>query len=338
MPAYRVQDHAGMIKLDAMENPYPLPPDLQSMWLNRLAELSLNRYPDSQALELKAKIAARDGLQPDQILLGNGSDEIIQLLIIAADQGTCIIPEPTFVMYELIAHWLNRPVATVPLASDFSLDANSFFRVCSREKTALAFLACPNNPTGNLWSREVISEVTENFRGLIILDEAYAPFSAQTHTDLIADNILILRTFSKLGWAGLRLGYLLGNPETIAQLEKVRLPYNINSLTQTTALLFLDHYSKFDSQIQLICSERKRLFDALDKLGKSVHVFPSEANFLLFRVGDADHVHRYLCGQKILIKNMHASGGLLKNCLRVTIGLPEENDRFLAALSSAIRA
>jgi len=335
MPAYQVQNSTGMVKLDAMENPYPLSASLQNKWLKQLAEVPVNRYPDSRAQALKASIAARDGLKPGQVLLGNGSDEIIQMLLIAADKGTCVIPEPTFVMYALISHWLNRPVATVPLDSGFRLDAGHFLKVCARENACIAFLACPNNPTGNAWPRETICEITENFHGLIIIDEAYAPFATRTHVDLIAENILILRTFSKLGWAGLRLGYILGHPETISQLEKVRLPYNINALTQATARFFLNHYGDFDKQIQSILGERKRIYDAL---GQLVQVFPSQTNFLLFRVADADHVHQCLREKRILIRNMHPSGGLLKNCLRVTIGLPEENDRFLSVLSSAIKA
>jgi histidinol-phosphate aminotransferase len=335
LPAYHVPSSSGMIKLDAMENPYPLPESLRSTWLKHLADTPINRYPDPGAEELRAKIAVHEGLGEDQILLGNGSDEIIQMLLIAADQGACTVPSPSFAMYELIPRWLNRPVSTIPLAPDFSLDAGQFLKVCAREKTSIVFLACPNNPTGNLWSLETIREITENFHGLVIIDEAYAPFTHRTHTDLIAPNVLILRTFSKLGWAGLRLGYILGETETISHLDKVRLPYNINSLTQSSASLFLDHYAEFDKQAKTICRQRERVLKAMRQID-GVEVFPSETNFLLFRVADADRVFHHLCERKILIRNLHSSTGLLKNCLRVTIGLPEENTLFLNALEEIL--
>jgi len=335
LAAYHVPDSSGMIKLDAMENPFPLPGDLKRSWKARLGKVGLNRYPDADMHDLRAKIAARDGLKADQVLLGNGSDEIIQMLLLAADPGTCASPAPTFVMYDLVSRWLKRPVTTVPLENDFSLDAKKFLQLCAREKATIAFLACPNNPTGNMWSESAIKEIVTNFRGLVIIDEAYLPFADRTHSNLIAPNVLILRTYSKVGWAGLRLGYLLGDAKTIAELNKVRLPYNINSLTQASADFFLDHFDVFEKQAKDICSERNCMMAALGSID-GIEVFPSQANFLLLRVKAADSIFEQLKQKGILIKNMNPQGGLLKECLRITIGTKDENSALLSALKEIL--
>lgn len=335
LPAYQVAESSGMIKLDAMENPYPLPEALKKEWLKQLEDVQVNRYPDSRTTALRKKIAALDSLKAEQVLLGNGSDEIIQMLLIAVEQGACAVVSPSFTMYDLISRWLNRPVSTVPLGSDFSLDPARFLKVCAREKASIAFLACPNNPTGNMWPKETLREITSNFNGIVVIDEAYAAFAEASYTDLIASNVLILRTFSKLGWAALRLGYILGHPEAIAHLEKIRLPYNINSLTQASANVFLDHYSEFENQAKTICEERSRMYKALQRMSR-VEVFPSQANFLLFRIAGADKIFHKLYARKILIKNLHSPNGLLKNCLRLTIGLPEENNLFLNVLEEIL--
>jgi histidinol-phosphate aminotransferase len=257
------------------------------------------------------------------------------MLLMAADQGACAVPKPTFVMYENIAKWLKRHVASMPLKADFSLDAMAFLNMCAREKVSLAFLACPNNPTGNMWPRKDVQQIADNFRGLLVIDEAYGPFADQTYSNMIGRNVLLMRTFSKLGMAGLRLGYLLGDATLIADINKVRLPYNINSLTQLSASFFLDHYAVFEEQAAKICQERERMSAALKAL-KNVTTFPSQANFLLLRVADAKAVFDGLKEHGILIKNLHAKGSLLEGCLRVTIGLPEENDRFVNALKELI--
>jgi len=331
LKAYHVPDSTGLIKLDAMENPFALPDDLREAWVKELAQVDINRYPDADMLALREKIAEQEGLKAEQVLLGNGSDEIIQMLLLANEPGVCVTPTPTFVMYELISQWLKRSVASVPLMKDFSLDANQFLQVCAREKAVIAFLACPNNPTGNLWDKETIEKIVTGFRGLVVIDEAYAPFSERTHTHLIAPNVMVLRTFSKLGWAGLRLGYLLGDADVIADLNKVRMPYNINSLTQASAHFFLQHSDVFKKQARDICFERNRMTAALMAF-ESVEVFPSQANFILLRVQDADSAFEALKERGILIKNMHAQGGLLSQCLRITVGSKDENNAVLAAL------
>ncbi|GAV21083.1 histidinol-phosphate aminotransferase [Mariprofundus micogutta] len=320
-----------MIKLDAMENPFSMPEDLREKWAKRLSDVEINRYPDADMFELRKKIAKREGLQPEQVLLGNGSDEIIQMILIATVPGTCVIPGPTFVMYNLVSQWLKRPVATVPLAEDFTMKDEHFLQVCAREKAEIAFLACPNNPTGNLWRQERVEKIAKGMGGMLVIDEAYGPFSERTHTDLIAPNVMVLKTFSKVGWAGLRMGYLLGDAEVIAQLNKVRMPYNINALTQASADFLLDHFDLFEKQVEVLRGERERMAEALAAID-GVQVFPSQANFLLFRVADANAMFESLKQAGILIKNMHGSDRLLSNCLRITIGSEDENNAALTAL------
>ena len=324
-----------MIKLDAMENPYPLPDTLRVALGKHLAGVDINRYPDADMPALREKIAARDGVKPEQILIGNGSDEIIQMLLMAADAGECVMPTPTFVMYDMISRWLKRPVAPVPLNPDFSLDATKFLQVCAREKASIAFLACPNNPTGNMWPEETIRQIADNFRGILVIDEAYVPFADRNHTDLIGRNVVVLRTFSKFGWAGLRLGYLLGDAKLIEQLNKVRLPYNINALTQAAADFLLDHAEVFDKQASEIRFERNRVMAMLMSM-EAIEVFPSQANFILIRVKHADSIFDAMKASGILIKNLNGAGGLLAGCLRITIGTPDENNACLAALKEAL--
>jgi len=330
LTAYHVPESSGLIKLDAMENPYTLPASLRQDWAARIANVDFNRYPDADMLALREKIAVHEGVTPEQILIGNGSDEIIQMLLMAVDAGTCVTPAPTFVMYDLISRWLKRPVATVPLNPDFSLDPDLFLKICGREKAEIAFLACPNNPTGNLWPEKTIRRIADNFQGLLVIDEAYGPFAERSHIKFIRSNVMILRTFSKLGWAGLRLGYLIGEAESIAHLNKVRLPYNINSLTQATAEFLFDHFAVFEKQACEIRAERGRMTAALMSFDE-VEVYPSQTNFILLKVGNANQIFEQLLAAGILIKNMHAAGGLLSNCLRITIGSKEENDAVLAA-------
>ncbi|MDX8382999.1 MAG: histidinol-phosphate transaminase [Ghiorsea sp.] len=335
MAAYPVPNSEGLIKLDAMENPFSLPAELRKKWAKMLSEVPINRYPDADMLALRSKIAQRDGVAAEQVLLGNGSDEIIQMLLMASDAGACAVPSPSFVMYDVVSHWLKRPVTTIPLNKDFSLNADSFLQICGREKATIAFLACPNNPTGNMWSRETILRIRENFKGLLIIDEAYFPFADTDYLDLIGDNVLVLRTFSKMGMAGLRLGYLLGEEKLIQHLNKVRMPYNINSLTQASALFLLEHSEVFDAQVACIVAERKRMSGALQAM-VGVEVFDSQANFLLLRVADADKLFQDVLAAGILIKNMSKHHDLLRNCLRITIGTEDENNQLLAALEGSL--
>lgn len=336
--AYHVPDATGCIKLDAMENPYPLPPELRAAWAAALADAPLHRYPDPQAHAVRAQLRTQFAL-PDsaEILLGNGSDELILLLCLAlaGSQQAVLAPEPSFVMYRLLAQACRMPYVGVPLASDFSLDSGAMLEAIATYQPALIFLAYPNNPTGNLFDATTLRAILNAAPGLVILDEAYEPFASASTLPWLAEypNLLVLRTLSKFGLAGLRLGYLVGSPAWLHELDKLRLPYNINILTQISCAFLLQHAPAFRTQAAQICADRAVLTAALQAL-PGLTVYPSAANFILFRTppGQATPWFNQLKAQQILIKNLSPAGGLLQDCLRVTVGTPTENQAFLAAL------
>lgn len=342
MSAYHVADAEGLIKLDAMENPYEWPEDIKTLWLESLRACSLNRYPDPGARLLAATIKRLNGLADDApLLLGNGSDEIIQLLLMALPQGSSVLsPEPGFVMYKQLSLCLGLDYVGVPLRSDdFELDLPAMLAAIERHRPKLIFLAYPNNPTGNLFDASAIDAIIAAAPGLVVIDEAYEPFADASYLDKLGrhPNLLVMRTVSKLGLAGLRLGYLCGDAELIAQLDKIRLPYNINVLTQASADFALQHKALFDQQTRLICAERARVSAKLSAL-EGLCVYPSAANFILFKTppGRAAGIFASLKQQGVLIKNLSAQGGVLADCLRVTIGKPDENEAFLFALNQSL--
>ncbi|MBM95733.1 MAG: histidinol-phosphate transaminase [Oceanospirillaceae bacterium] len=345
LQAYPVGDASGMVKLDAMENPYHWPEDMVSQWQQLLAECSLNRYPHPKAPEVVEGLRRVMNV-PEQyeVLLGNGSDEIIQLLAMAvANPGaTVMAPEPGFVMYRMTATFVGLDYVGVPLNEDFSLDVPAMTAAISERKPALLFLAQPNNPTGNLWAEEdlhtlVQAMATPDHTGLVILDEAYLPFSSRSHLDWLDQypNVLVMRTLSKVGLAGLRLGMIIGRAEWLNELDKVRMPYNINVLTQASAAFALKHYDVLEQQCQALCQQRTRLFEALEALG--LEPFESEANFVLTRVPQgagisARELFDALKQAGILIKCLDGGHPLLTACLRFTVGSEEENTQLLDAL------
>ena len=341
--AYYVPDPGDMVKLDAMENPYSWPESLNASWLEKLTTVAINRYPDPAANDVKSAIRSAFSV-PDtmDILLGNGSDEIIQMLAMAVAKPDRVVlaPEPSFVMYKMIALMAGMEYVGVPLQSDFSLDADTIINAIQQYNPALVFLAYPNNPTGNLFDTDVIRAILRVSQGLVIIDEAYQPFAGTSLIDWLGqyNNLLIMRTVSKMGMAGLRLGYLLGDKRWIQQVDKMRLPYNINVLTQLTARLALQNAQAFMQQTQTICKDREILYQEMDKLA-NIKIYPTFTNFILFRVikKSSQQVFDYLKQQGILVKNLGNSPGPLHNCLRVTIGTPDENARFLAALKSSLQ-
>lgn len=340
LQAYHVADAAGFVKLDAMENPYSLPQELRERIGELAAGAAINRYPDAQAEALKARLReAMEVPAQAQLLLGNGSDEIIQLLALAvAKPGAVILGvEPSFVMFRMIATFVGARYVAVPLKADFSLDCEAVLEAMGRHRPALVFLAYPNNPTGNLFDRHALTRIIETAPGLVVIDEAYHAFAGESFMaqTLVRDNLLVMRTVSKLGLAGLRLGLLAGREEWLRQFEKLRLPYNVNVLTQVIGEAVLARRDVLEQQAAEIRRERARLFGALSALDR-VSAFPSRANFVLFRVDDAPGVFARLKQKKVLIKNLHGSHPLLDNCLRVTVGAPYENDLFLSALSQSI--
>ena len=340
LSAYHVPDPGKMIKLDAMENPYHWPENLTDEWLVRMRRTEINRYPDPAASQLSN--ALREAMQvPDTmgLLLGNGSDELIQMLAVAiAEKGRVIMaPEPTFVMYRMIASVLGMTYVGVPLQSDFSLDSDAMLAAIKKHNPALLFLAYPNNPTGNLFAKEAICNILDQASGLVVIDEAYAPFTDASFMRRLADydNLLVLRTVSKMGLAGLRLGLLAGPKPWLNEIDKTRLPYNINVLTQVSALFAVEHIDVLMDQAQQIRNDRSELINGLSQLSK-LTVYPSEANFVLFRApqGRGQEIFEELKHQGILIKNLSPAGGVLTDCLRVTVGTVDENAAFINAMNN----
>lgn len=334
LSAYHVPPAGDYVKLDAMENPYPLPPGLREAWLEVLRDAELNRYPDASAGALKEALrTAFDIPAGAAILLGNGSDEIIQMIETVVD-GPVAAPEPTFVMYDMVARFLDKPFVGVPLGGDFRLDPDAMCEAVRCHRPAVVFLAYPNNPTGNLFDEDAVRSIVEAAPGLVVIDEAYHVFAGRTLMPWIESypNVLVMRTLSKLGLAGLRLGFAAADPAWIGELDKVRLPYNVGVLTQRSTLFALEHLDVFTAQAEDIKTERARVRDVLN--GAGYHCFPSDTNFILFHCRDrnADHVFQSLLNGGVLIKNLNHSHPALAGCLRVTIGTPEENDRFLKAL------
>ena len=346
--AYHVADASGLIKLDAMENPYVLSGDLRRELQARLGQAELNRYPDPSAASLREKLRRVMQVPSGKaIVLGNGSDELIQMLAMAVsggqqeEGGGLLSFEPGFVMYRMIAQFTGVDYTGMALNEDFSLDMAALRKAIEQRRPAIVFIAYPNNPSANCYAREQIEEIIAMAPGMVVLDEAYHPFAqASFMPDLERyDNLLVMRTVSKMGLAGLRLGLLCGHPDIIEQIDKIRLPYNINVLTQVAAEFVLDNVDELDKQAALIREQREDLLAKMQAMPE-IKTFPSDANFILFRILDksADEIFDAIKAQGVLIKNMKAKDGLLANCLRVTVGTPEENGAFFSALKNAVNS
>nr|AQQ74714.1 hypothetical protein [uncultured bacterium] len=341
--AYPVESADGMIKLDAMENPYRLPDDVAQALGRHLAGVALNRYPPADPQAFKQRLAASIGLPAGMtLMLGNGSDELIHLAIQACarngeQQATVLAPAPSFVMYQISARLNHCRYVGVPLGRDFALDVDAMTEALRTHRPTVTFIAYPNNPTGTLFDRAAVEAVLDAAPGLVILDEAYLPFAQKTWLQDLAGrpNLLVLRTLSKLGLAGIRLGYLCGDPAWIGEFEKVRPPYNVNVLTLAAADFLLEHFGVLEAQAATLRAARTTMFDALRRL-PGVTAFGSAANFVLVRVPDADAAHKALKARGILIKNVSRMHPQLANCLRITIGTPDENDAVLSALKDAL--
>lgn len=351
---YHVPPAGSSIKLDAMENPNEWPGSLPEAdvqaWLNLLQAQQLNRYPDAACTSMKQALRDYFGLAADApMLVGNGSDELIQILIMAiAGSGRPVLaPEPSFVMYQLISAWLGVEFIAVPLRDgDFALDPEAMLAAIKQHDPALIFLAYPNNPTANLFAAEHIEAIIQASSGLVVIDEAYAAFAADSWLQRAAQwpNLLVLRTLSKVGLAGLRVGALMGSANWLNELEKLSLPYNINSLTQASVCFALSKAQQLKAQAEQIIQERAWLIAELQAI-PGLRVWPSEANFILLQLPEreteqlagqnteksATAVHAKLAKDGILIKNLSCGHPLLARCLRVTVGNRQENSMFLAA-------
>lgn len=342
LSGYHVPDPSDMIKLNAMENPYQWPSDLVAEWLEILREVELNRYPDAAASQLKSSLGKRFSVPSGvSLMLGNGSDELIQIIITTLQAKNCrvLAPVPTFAMYRHCSLVAGVSFESVPLEINFGLSHNAMLDAIATHKPAVVFLAYPNNPTGNLFNRETVDEIIEASPGLVVVDEAYAPFTKHSYLNDVGQhsNLLVMRTLSKFGLAGLRLGFLVGPDDWLNEMEKVRLPYNVSTLTQVSAEFALEHHRVFDGQTRRICASRERLFESLSAID-GITPYRSNANFILFRTaeGMADGIHAGLLERGVLIKNLNGTERGLENCLRVTVGTEREIKAFLSALNATL--
>jgi histidinol-phosphate aminotransferase len=346
LAAYHVPDAEGFIKLDAMENPYMLPEDLRGELGRRLADVAMNRYPVPSYVALKEKICSKLGVPAGfDVILGNGSDELITLLSVAcAKAGAKILaPTPAFVMYAMSAKFAGMEFVGVPLKPDFALDKTAMLAAIAEHKPAITYLAYPNNPTGNLFDAgdmvDILRAVGDS--GIVVVDEAYQPFAQASFMPRLPEfpNLVVMRTVSKLGLAGIRLGYMSASRELLAEFDKVRPPYNVNVLTQAAAEFVLDRVEVLDAQAASLREERTALTIALKAL-PGVEVFPSAANFLLIRIKtgkiSSNDVFSALLDRKVLVKNVGKMHPLLEHCLRVNVSTPEENRIFLDALKASL--
>jgi histidinol-phosphate aminotransferase len=349
---YHVPEAGDVLKLDAMENPWPWPGALQQQWFDELAGVEANRYPDPSAKQLRAALRGWMGLDSlsnaddIEIMLGNGSDELIQILAMAvagegAKRPVLMAPEPGFVMYKMISTYVDIGYIGVQLDDQFELDLPAMLDALKTHQPAIIFLAYPNNPTGNSWSRQSVEAIIEAAPGLVVADEAYAPFAADSMVSGLEKypNLLVMRTLSKVGLAGLRLGMLAGSKQWIEQLNKLRMPYNVNVLTQRSAIFALKNQQVLDAQAEELRQSREALAASLSLI-KDVTVWPSQANFILLKMppNTAKPIHDSLCQQGVLIKNLNGSHPALVDCLRVTVGTRDQNKQFLSALNHAMAA
>jgi histidinol-phosphate aminotransferase len=340
MHAYAIQDSTGLIKLDAMENPHRLPPDLRRQLGERLAEVALNRYPGDRVNDLRRALAAHAGMPEGfDIMLGNGSDELISLIAMACDvPGASILaPLPGFVMYAMSAQLQGLKFIGVDLTPDFELDEPAMLAAIDQHQPSIVYLAYPNNPTANLWDDAVIEKIVRAAPGLVVIDEAYQPFASRSYIDRVArhEHVLLMRTMSKFGLAGVRIGYMMGPKALIAEIDKVRPPYNISVLNCEAALFALAHQEEFARQAQSIREQRQSIQAVLGVL-PGVKAWPSDANMILVRVPDAAKAFDGMKARGILVKNVSRMHPLLANCLRLTVGTAEENERMLAALQASL--
>ncbi|MEO5688334.1 MAG: histidinol-phosphate transaminase [Burkholderiaceae bacterium] len=340
MHGYAVQPSAGFVKVDTMENPFRLPPALRKELGERLGEVALNRYPAERGDVLRAELAKHAKMPAGcDIMLGNGSDELISLLTLAADvPGNVVMaPLPGFVMYEMSARLQGLKFVGVSLTPEFELDGPAMLAAVREHQPALLYIAYPNNPTANLWDDAVIDAIIEAAPGLVVIDEAYQPFAARDSLARLQrhEHVVLMRTMSKFGLAGVRIGYMMGRQSLIAEIDKLRPPFNISVLNCEAALFALEHVDEYAKQAETIRAERAKLHAQIAKL-PGVHPFPSEANMILARVPDAKRVFEGMRARGVLIKNVSGLHPLLANCIRITIGTPEENPQTLAALRGAL--
>ena len=338
LKAYEVAEAPARVRLDANENPFTLPLELKDMVFKEVEKILLNRYPDGASHDLRQIISLQLGVNIDEVMIGNGSDELIQMIVTAfgASSAKALYPVPTFSMYGIIAKAQGYVSLEMSLDDNFDLDTDKILKTVKKEKPKVIFLSYPNNPTGNCFSEERILKIIKGCSMPVVVDEAYYDFSKKTFLPYLKKykNLIILRSLSKIGLAGLRVGILIADKGIVKELNKVRLPYNLNSFSQAIASSVLKNRKAIDEQLDNIISERQRLAEEMKGIDRLI-VYPSDSNFILFRTNNAEKIFKGLIDKGILIRNMNKPGRL-KNCLRVTIGTPEENEEFLRAVRELV--
>lgn len=343
MHGYAIQPSAGLIKLDAMENPFALPPELQRALGERLGRVAINRYPVQCTADVVAALSRHVELPAGcKLMLGNGSDELIDLLSVACLRpgATILAPLPGFVMYEMSARLRGLRFAGVPLSAEFDLDEAAMLAAIERHRPALTYIAYPNNPTANLYDEAIVERIVAAVgaqQGLVVFDEAYQPFASRTWLPRLPahEHVLVMRTLSKFGLAGVRLGYLCGAAALVDEVDKVRPPYNVSALNAEATLFALEHAGEYARQAELLRRERDRLQAALRAI-PGVRPYPSEANMILVRVPDSRRAFEGMRERGVLVKHVAGLHPLLANCLRLTVGTPAENDAMLAAIAASL--
>jgi len=340
LKAYHVENIDCEIKLHANENSFPPPPEILKQFEEIFKSTEFNRYPDPDCGPLKQTLAKRLNVTPENLAIGNGSDELIQILLqVFCDPGETVgFPDPTFAMYSIIAQGMGLKSQTHPLDDQWDFKAGPFLESLGKSRARIAFISYPNNPTGNCFSAPEVQKVIENFSGIVVLDEAYHDFAGKSFLPELPkhNNLVILRSLSKIGLAALRVGYAVAHPIIINQIDKIRLPYNSNTLSQKLTDRLLNHFAPVQKQLDTLLTERDWMIRELSKF-KPLKVFPSDANFVLFRVEqDSGVLFKRLMESGVLIRDL-SSHPRLKNCLRVTIGTPDENKAFLKKMTHIIK-
>lgn len=342
VPAYTLRAYDAEVKLNQNENPYDFPDDLKEETFRRFRARQWSRYPDFVPDSLRLHLAEFAGWQKDGVLVGNGSNELLQatLMVLIRSRSRVAIPAPTFTVYRLISSVLGAGIVDIPLSADMSFDIDALISKSRESGAGVLIVNTPNNPTGAVLRGEGLRRILEEFSGYVLLDEAYYEFWGHTGKEFLEEypRLIITRTFSKaMGMASLRVGYLLAHPDLAAQISKAKLPYNVNQFSLTAAEVALENIERFRPAIEAVLKERDRLGTGLSRL-PGVRVYPTEANFFLIEVPVAPKlVFEDLYGQGILIRDV-SSYPMLSQCLRISVGTPEENNRLLSALQAALNA
>lgn len=334
---YHLTKRAATIKLDQNENPFGFPDFLKEKFWQRARALDWERYPDFQMERLTERIAEHVQLPPQNVLVGSGSNSLIQaLLMVALAPGDrFILPEPTFTLYGLFGKMLGAEVVSCRLhAEDFSLPMHEMLAACDSPRAKLLVLCTPNNPTANSFPLAQLRELLRAFPGLVVIDEAYQEFSAQDAKPLLQEfeNLIILRTFSKaLALAGMRVGYMIAAPEICDEVRKARLPYSVNLFSETAILVALDEIAYLNEQVRAIIAQRENLLTALCEFS-NLRVYPSDANFILVRAQNGAALFEHLLRDGILVRDVSGYPSL-ENCLRIGVGTKEQNQRLLESMN-----